>query len=101
MFREGIDGIKQRGKAQLNDKTMIDTLEPAVQALETVADNGGSLSAAMQGARRAAEYCMQHTIGLEAQKGRASYMGPRSVGHQDPGATSAYYLIETAAEAFQ
>ena len=100
MFRDGLEGIKQRGKAQLNDKTMIDALEPAVQALEDAAADAVTLAEAMRAARRAAENGMHHTIALEAQKGRASYLGPRSVGHQDPGATSAYYLIETAAEAF-
>jgi dihydroxyacetone kinase-like protein len=101
MFRDGLEGIKQRGKAQLNDKTMIDTLEPAVRALEDAASTeDATLADALAAARRAAENGMRHTIALEAQKGRASYLGERSIGHQDPGATSSYYLIECAAEAF-
>jgi len=100
LFRSGLTGVRQRGKARPDDKTMIDALEPAVAALERAAANGSEVSEAMAAATRAAEQGMLHTIGLEARKGRASYLGPRSIGHQDPGATSAYLLIQTAAEAF-
>lgn len=99
MFRDGLEGVKQRGKAEIDEKTMIDALEPAVQALEEAAEAGASLDDALNAACLAAEAGMIHTIDLEAQKGRASYLGPRSVGHQDPGATSTFYLIETAARA--
>lgn len=98
MFRSGLDGIKQRGKAQLNDKTMIDALQPAVDALEAAVKEQRSIADALSAACEAARMGMINTIGLQANKGRASYLGPRSVGHQDPGATSAYYLIETAME---
>jgi dihydroxyacetone kinase-like protein len=99
MFRDGLEGVKQRGKANVEEKTMIDVLEPAVEALEETAASGGSLDEALDAACFAARAGMLHTIDLEAQKGRASYLGPRSIGHQDPGATSTYYLIETAAGA--
>lgn len=98
MFRCGLDGIKQRGKAELNDKTMIDALQPAVEALEAASQEEQTITQALHAACLAAHIGMTHTIGLQANKGRASYLGPRSIGHQDPGATSAYYLIETAME---
>jgi dihydroxyacetone kinase-like protein len=98
MFRAGLEGVQQRGKAQLGDKTMLDALQPAVEALEASAKAGISLNAALEAARAAAEAGMQKTIGMQANRGRASYLGARAVGHQDPGATSVYYLIECAAQ---
>lgn len=97
MFRNGLEGIQQRGKAQPDDKTMVDALLPAVEALEAAAAAGASVAEALAATQAAAEAGMQRTIGLQAGKGRASYLGPRSIGHQDPGATSAYYLIAAAA----
>jgi phosphoenolpyruvate---glycerone phosphotransferase subunit DhaL len=97
LFASGLEGIQQRGKAVVGEKTMIDTLHPGVVALAERAAAGATLYDALHAARQAAEAGMVHTIELEATKGRASYLGPRSVGHQDPGATSAYYLFETAA----
>ncbi len=99
MFRDGLEGVQQRGKAQLEDKTMIDALQPAVEALETAAATGATVTNALASARQAAETGMKHTINLQAMKGRASYLGPRSIGHQDPGATSVYFLLQAAAEA--
>ena len=98
MFRYGLDGLQQRGKAHLDDKTMVDTIQPAVEAMETAVTLNQSLAVALASARQAAKLGMKHTIQIPANKGRASYLGPRSIGHQDPGATSAYYLFETAAE---
>ncbi len=95
-WRASVDGVQARGGAQLGDKTMVDALVPAVDALEQATD----LSAGLQAAAAAAEQGMLATTPLEARKGRASYLGERSVGHQDPGATSTYYLLESAAEAF-
>ena len=92
----GVDGVKARGKADAGDKTMLDALLPAVAALE----EGGELGEALPRAATAAEDGMKATIPMEARKGRASYLGPRSVGHQDPGATSSYLLMRSAAEAF-
>jgi dihydroxyacetone kinase-like protein len=93
----GVEGIRQRGSAHPGDKTMVDTLSPAVLALQQALDNDVPLCAALQAAVAAGEAGMKATIPMQAYKGRASYLGPRSIGHQDPGATSAYLLIESAA----
>jgi phosphoenolpyruvate---glycerone phosphotransferase subunit DhaL len=90
----GVQGVKSRGKAEPGDKTMLDALLPAVEALK----QGGDLGEALTRSADAAEEGMKATIPLEARKGRASYLGPRSVGHQDPGATSSALLLRTAAE---
>jgi dihydroxyacetone kinase-like protein len=97
MFRAGLEGVQQRGKAQVGDKTMIDALQPAVEALEAAAKERLPLREALQAARAAAEAGMEKTVDMQANRGRASYLGPRAVGHQDPGATSLFYLIESAA----
>jgi phosphoenolpyruvate---glycerone phosphotransferase subunit DhaL len=89
----GVKGVQSRGKAELQDKTMIDALVPAVEALRSGGDLRASADAAKQG--------MEATTPLEARKGRASYLGPRSVGHQDPGATSSWLLLQAAAERFR
>ena len=89
-------GVQARGKAEPGDKTMLDALLPAVAAL----GSGGDLGDALRRSAEAAAEGMRQTIPLEARKGRASYLGPRSVGHQDPGATSSHLLIESAASAF-
>ncbi len=88
----GLAGVQQRGKAEPGDKTMVDALVPAVEALR----GGGDLRASADAAREG----MLATIPMEARKGRASYLGPRSVDHQDPGATSTELLLRTAAERF-
>ncbi len=93
-----VNGVQMRGKAELGDKTMIDALVPAIQALQTAQENGASLQEALQQCAHAAEEGMKATIPLVARKGRASYLGERSAGHQDPGATSSYYLLQTAAD---
>jgi len=94
-WRKGLEGVQARGKAVLEDKTMVDALTPAVQALEQAPD----LDSGLKDAAQAAERGMRDTIPLVARKGRASYLGERSRDHQDPGATSSYYLCQTAAEA--
>jgi dihydroxyacetone kinase-like protein len=94
-WRKGVEGVQARGKAQLGDKTMVDALLPAVEVLEQASDLESGLSAAVS----AAEQGMRNTVPLVARKGRASYLGERSQDHQDPGATSSYYLFQTAAEA--
>jgi dihydroxyacetone kinase-like protein len=93
--RRGLEGVQARGKAAPGDKTMVDALEPAVQALEQASDLDEGLRAAAQ----AAEEGMNATTPLLARKGRASYLGERSQNHQDPGATSTYYLFKSAVEA--
>lgn len=99
-LRAGIDGVKARGKAELEDKTMIDALEPAFSALEEAIASGQELSAALAEAEVAAREGMEATIPLVARKGRASYLGERSAGHQDPGATSSHLILAAAAEVF-
>jgi phosphoenolpyruvate---glycerone phosphotransferase subunit DhaL len=94
-WRRAADGVQSRGKAALGDKTMLDALLPAVDALEQATDLDAGLLAAADAAREG----MLATTPLVARKGRASYLGERSAGHQDPGATSTYYLFESAAEA--
>jgi dihydroxyacetone kinase-like protein len=94
-WRKGLEGVQARGKAETGDKTMVDALTPAVEALEAASDLGDGLHAAAQ----AAEDGMKATTPLVARKGRASYLGERSKDHQDPGATSTYYLFKSAAEA--
>jgi phosphoenolpyruvate---glycerone phosphotransferase subunit DhaL len=94
-WRKAVEGVQARGKAEPGDKTMVDALLPALQALEQASD----LDSALQDAASAAERGMRDTIPLVARKGRASYLGERSKDHQDPGATSTYYLCQTAAAA--
>jgi phosphoenolpyruvate---glycerone phosphotransferase subunit DhaL len=95
-WRKGLEGVQARGKAELGDKTMVDAMTPAVEALEQAKDLDGGLRAAAE----ASEDGMKATVPLVARKGRASYLGERSEGHQDPGATSVTYLFQSAAEAF-
>jgi dihydroxyacetone kinase-like protein len=95
----GVQGVQSRGKAEPGDKTMVDALLPALEALRIAAAEGTDLPAALQRSADAAEEGMKATIPLEARKGRASYLGPRSIGHQDPGATSSQLLLACAAQA--
>lgn len=96
MFDAGLQGILQRGKAELGDKTMVDAMTPALAAMREAVEGGKSLSDCLKKAVDAAEKGMKETIPLQARKGRASYLGERSVGHQDPGATSTYMLFNAA-----
>jgi phosphoenolpyruvate---glycerone phosphotransferase subunit DhaL len=96
----GVKGVQARGKAEPEDKTMVDALLPALAALRAAEGDGAALGDALRRSADAAEEGMRATIPLEARKGRASYLGPRSVGHQDPGATSSQLLLETAATTF-
>lgn len=96
----GVKGVQARGKAEPEDKTMVDALLPAVEALRAAADEGAALEDALRRSADAAAGGMRATIPLEARRGRASYLGPRSVGHQDPGATSSQLLLEVAATTF-
>lgn len=101
LFRAGVEGVRQRGKAAAGDKTMLDTLLPAAAAMEAAIQRAASLGAMMAEATAAAEQGMRATVPMQARKGRASFLGPRSVGHQDPGATSAWMLVREAAEAWR
>ena len=96
-LRAGLDGVVARGKAQAGDKTMYDALAPACDALEAALGQGLPMSVALTRAADAASDGRDATIPMLARKGRASYLGERSVGHQDPGATSTAMLITTAA----
>jgi dihydroxyacetone kinase-like protein len=90
-------GVVDLGKANVGDKTMIDALTPAVQVLNGNTGQKLSMSEALKKSAKAAEEGMKGTIPLLALKGRASYLGERSIGHQDPGATSSFLLLDTAA----
>jgi phosphoenolpyruvate---glycerone phosphotransferase subunit DhaL len=94
-WRKGLEGVRLRGKAEPGDKTMVDALVPAVEAMEQAANLDDALRAGLAAAERG----MLATVPLVARKGRASYLGERSKDHQDPGATSTYYLYRSAAEA--
>jgi phosphoenolpyruvate---glycerone phosphotransferase subunit DhaL len=96
-FDAGIQGVVKRGKAEPGDKTMLDALQPALEALR--ADQGDDVTAALERAAKAAQEGMEATVPMVARKGRASYLGERSAGHQDPGATSSHLLLKSAAEA--
>ena len=95
----GIKGVQSRGKAEREDKTMVDALLPALEALQNA--DGADEVAALTASADAAEEGMKATIPLVARKGRASYLGERSAGHQDPGATSTHLLLRCAAAAVQ
>jgi phosphoenolpyruvate---glycerone phosphotransferase subunit DhaL len=96
-FDAGVQGVIKRGKAEPGDKTMVDALLPALDALRE--GSGDDVAGALERAAEAARQGMEATIPLVARKGRASYLGERSAGHQDPGATSSHLLLKTAAEA--
>lgn len=98
-LRAGVDGVVARGRAQAGDKTMYDALAPACDALDDAVADGAPLSTGLSAAGEAADAGRDATIPMLARKGRASYLGERSVGHQDPGATSAALLVATAAQA--
>jgi dihydroxyacetone kinase-like protein len=94
LLQAAIAGVRERGKVQIGDKTMMDALVPGVDTLQKTLAEGRTTIEALQQAVAAAEKGMKDTIPLLAKKGRASYLGERSIGHQDPGATSAYLLLK-------
>jgi dihydroxyacetone kinase-like protein len=96
-LRAGLVGIVERGKAMRGDKTMVDALAPALEAMEAEIENGGDLARAVTAAREAAASGRDATRPLVARKGRASYLGERSAGHIDPGAASMSLLIDALA----
>ena len=97
-LRAGYDSVVTRGKAQLEDKTMLDAWHPALEALDAALAEGKELGPALDEAAAAAEAGMKATIPMIARKGRASYLGERSRDHQDPGATSTWLLIRTLSD---
>jgi len=92
-----VAGVQSRGKAEPGDKTMLDALMPGADALKGALAGGSGFGAAIAAAADAAEEGARATIPLVARKGRASYLGERSAGHQDPGATSSALLLRCAA----
>ena len=94
-----LDAIKELGAAELGDKTIVDALEPAAAAFRTSVGAGEPLARALEAAATAAEEGARATIPLQARKGRASYLGERSIGHQDPGATSTALIMRALVRA--
>jgi dihydroxyacetone kinase-like protein len=94
----GLQGVIARGKAEVGDKTMVDALSPAVEAVRQAERDETGLAEALERSASAAQDGMERTVPLVARKGRASYLGDRSAGHQDPGATSSYLLLRAAAD---
>lgn len=101
LLQAAVEGVVQRGKANLGDKTMLDSLSPACDVFTVAVVEGNSIVEALQQAIAAAEEGMKNTIPLVAKKGRASYLGERSAGHQDPGATSSYLMLKTLLDTLQ
>ena len=97
-LRAGLDAVVSRGKAQLEDKTMVDALTPAMDALDAALADGRDLGDALDAAAAGADEGKKATIPLIARKGRASYLGERSRDHQDPGATSSHLLVKALAD---
>lgn len=95
-LRAALDGVRELGEAVEGDKTMVDALIPAVAAYEGARDDG--LGAATRAAADAAAKGAAATVPLQARKGRASYLGPRSVGHEDPGAASTALILRALAD---
>jgi dihydroxyacetone kinase-like protein len=93
-----LEGVMMRGRSKAGEKTMIDAIAPAVTAMREALENGASTQEILEQATAAARQGMKDTIPMQAFKGRASYLGERSIGHQDPGATSSFLLIRTMAE---
>ncbi|PKM94469.1 MAG: dihydroxyacetone kinase subunit L [Firmicutes bacterium HGW-Firmicutes-1] len=94
MLTAALNGIKDRGKAVKGEKTMIDAIEPALEAIQVGIEKGASLVQCLELAIEAAEAGIEYTKTVRATKGRASYLGDRSIGHQDPGATSSLIILQ-------
>ena len=101
LFQAGVDGIQQRGKAALGDKTMLDALLPAVDAMRGALEAGTGLSEILERGAAAGEAGMLATRAMQARKGRGSYLGDRSVGHLDPGAAAAHLLLKATADTWR
>jgi dihydroxyacetone kinase-like protein len=96
-----LNGVVMRGKAELGDKTMVDALTPAVAVLKQSIQDGQPINKALELSAEAARQGMEGTVPLVARKGRASYLGERSAGHQDPGATSSFLILKAAADTWK
>lgn len=95
MLEEALNGIKMRGNGEVGEKTMIDAIQPALDALKSSMDQGLSSEECFYSAKEAAREGVEYTKTIAATKGRASYLGKRSIGHQDPGATSSFLILDT------
>lgn len=93
-----VSGVKKRGKSDVGMKTMLDALVPASVVFRNYIEEGGTILSAIRAASKAAQKGMSATIPMQAQRGRASYLGERSIGHQDPGATSSTLILQTLAQ---
>jgi phosphoenolpyruvate---glycerone phosphotransferase subunit DhaL len=100
-LESAVKGVQARGKAELGDKTMIDALVPARDVFRDEVGGGASFGDALERSAAAAKEGMEATVPLVARKGRASYLGERSAGHQDPGATSSHMLLRIAADTWK
>lgn len=100
-LQAGVDGVIQRGRAEAGDKTMIDAWLPAIEALKESAAAGEDTTEMLQAAVAGAKQGVENTIPLQARKGRASYLGERSIGHPDPGATSSYLILNELLKAVE
>ena len=98
MLQAGVDGVKQRGKSVAGEKTMLDVLVPVTDALEAAAAEGAGLDMVLARVREAADQGLESTRAMLATKGRASFLGERSVGHIDPGARSSQILVNCACD---
>jgi len=96
-LRAALAGIQQLGAAAEGDKTMVDALSPAVSAYQVVIDTGGDLAEATRAAADAAARGLRETVAMQARKGRASYLGARTIGHEDPGAASTVLVMQALA----
>ena len=97
-FQVGIDGVGQRGHSTVGEKTMLDALVPSIEAMKASWETQADARAAVEAGAQAAAAGVEHTKEIIATKGRASYVGERSLGHQDPGATSYLFMVQTLAE---
>ncbi len=97
-FKAGVEGVGQRGHSTTEEKTMLDAMVPAMNAMEAAFQESQDAKAAVKAGVEAAQAGVEHTKDLIATKGRASYVGERGIGHQDPGATSFLFMLQTAAE---
>lgn len=97
-FQAGVEGVGQRGRSTTEEKTMLDAMVPALNAMQAAFQETQDAGAAVKAGVEAAEAGVEHTKELIATKGRASYVGERGIGHQDPGATSFTFMLRTAAE---
>lgn len=98
MLKVAIEAVEQRGKAKLEEATMLDAMIPSLKAMEEAVASGADAKVALEAGVKAAWAGAEHTKDLVATKGRASYVGERGIGHQDPGATSYSYMLEVVAQ---